>query len=56
MIPLVVSELITIITAVRNANSVPNLGRRVKDSSASLALPMAGASLHKDKRSLLLVA
>ena len=47
MIPLAVSEVITAITAVRNAKYVPNLGRRVKGSSANLALTMAGASLHK---------
>ena len=47
MIPLSVSEAITAMTAVRNTKSVLNLGRGVEGSSPSLALTMAGASLHK---------
>ena len=47
MIPLAVSEVITAITADRNTKYVLNLGRRVKGSSTSLAITMAGASLHK---------
>ena len=56
MIPIAIYEVITAITAVWNTMSVPNLERGVKGSSSSLALTMAGASFHKDKRSLLLVA